>query len=167
MAGKIDVKTARLPDLYNSLTSKQRVWLKEYLSNNGDTIKATKFAYPDLKESNADKYGYEVRNHPAIKKILTMMFEETFITRSQLLRVLYDEIFETKPQTAAERQVRLRAVELAGKFLGVFDKKKVEDEKTVPLQIVMGTGENRKALSGNTNEEDNTAPGTAEDSAVE
>lgn len=167
MAVKVDMKTARLPDLYNALTVKQRIWLKEFIRNNGDSSAAVEMAYPEANEKTRRTLTGRNRNHPAVKKILTMMFEETFITRGQLLRVLYEEIFEGKYDTAAERQIRLRAVELAGKFMGEFDKKKIEDEKTVPLQIVMGTSaENRKALSDNTDEEDNTAPGSAEDSAL-
>uniref|UniRef100_A0A7V3J9Z6 Terminase small subunit n=1 Tax=candidate division CPR3 bacterium TaxID=2268181 RepID=A0A7V3J9Z6_UNCC3 len=132
-------------NIFDSLTFKEKVWLKYYFETRNKAEAAIKaFNIKDRKA--AASIGHTISKRKKIRMILTQLFvEDETLSQLKLKEALVEEIFYKEAKTAPERQVRVKAMELFMKLTGMLPtggkikKENVEDWKSY-LDIKMEDG---------------------------
>jgi len=132
-------------NIFDSLTFKERLWLKYYLETRNKTEAAAK-AFNIKDRQTASSIGHTLSKRKKIRMVLTqLLVDDETLSKLKLKEALVEEIFYKEAKTAPERQVRVKAMELLMKLTGMLPtggkikKENVDDWKSY-LDIKMEDG---------------------------
>lgn len=120
-----------------ALTGKQREFVHQYLSNGYNATKAYYEAY-DTDMVNANKNGSSLLKNPAvkaeIKRLQADRYEAMDITAEHIAQELADMAFAQKGDKEYSANVKLKALDLLQKQLGL-QRQKVEADVNTEINI--------------------------------
>ncbi len=76
-----------------------------------------------------------------IRGAITQILAVEKVSVQSISHALAEEIFEKPSATSQERTVRLKAIEMVSKMLGLFDDKNIAKDTDIPIRIVMSQEE--------------------------
>lgn len=122
-----------------ALTQKQKLFVQEYLVDLNATQAAIRAGYS---QKNADKIGSELlgktRVSEAIQKAMQDRQQRTEVTQDYVvgkLKAICDKEASDRPESNLRYANQLKALELLGKHLGVFERQEKRDDGEVRVII--------------------------------
>jgi hypothetical protein len=109
---------------WRRLTRQQRVWVAEFILNNGDAIGATRRAYPKAKAKSQKCMSYQVAQAPAVVEALEFLREQD--ARGRMIEIVRAQLRAAEPGSVAAAQF---ATQLERLVLGIkMGRRKHDDD---------------------------------------
>jgi ribosomal protein L31E len=119
-------------------------FIKNYLQTGSPTKAAEAAKIGKIWRDNRNKAATGtsmMTKNSTIRGALKEILEIEKVSVQSISKALSEEIFEKPAETPPERTVRLKAIEMVSKMLGLFDDKNLSKDDAVPIKIVMSQEE--------------------------
>lgn len=123
-----------------AINTKQQDFIMEYISNGFNAQQAYLVAYPNSTIKTAKTNAYRLLGNEEIKaeieRQVKMIFEEKYIKADRVIMEIADIAFAPKGDEDYPSPVKLKALELLMKHMGLMEKQEEVKEQVIEVKIV-------------------------------